>query len=209
LFGRLVDVIVTIKAVPTGCVVSLNDFNAAPDFLKNFNRGPYFMVFQMVTRGAALQALPETVPFEPETVAMVFAEQREFGATTSGSEAKERQAGAARQLWIAMKKQTSYGHWMGSFSTDSPDKVPALQAADLFAYELTKEFESLVNRPSDDMRWALRRILNPTPEHPRHLLQFYDSHEMARMYIEATGQEESTTRRSNNCSHNHGCLKRQ
>ena len=191
LFGKLVDAIVTIDAVPTGCVVSLDAFNAAPDFLKAFYREPYFMAFQMVTRGAALQALPKTIPFEPETVAMVFAEQREFGTTTSGSEAQERQAGAAQQLWIAMKKLTIYGEWMDSFSTESPDKVPALQAADLFAYELTKEFENLVNRPDDDMRWALRRILKPTRERPRNLLQLYDSHEMLRTYIEATGQDES------------------
>lgn len=191
LFGRLVDAIVTIDAVPTGCVVSLDDFNAAPDFLKKFYREPYFMAFQMVTRGAALQALPKTIPFEPETVAMVFAEQLEYGATTSGSEAQERQAGAAQQLWIAMKNMTTYGQWMSSFSTDSPDKVPALQAADLFAYELTKEFENLVNRPEDDMRWALRRILKTTPESGRNLLQFYDSHEMVRTFIEATGQDES------------------
>jgi hypothetical protein len=183
LFGKLVDAIVTIDPVPTGCVVSLDDFNAAPDVLKKFYREPYFMAFQLVTRGAALQALPKTYPFEPETVAMVFAEQREFGATASGSEAQERQAGAAQQLWIAMKNQTTYGQWMGSFSTDSPDNVPALQAADLFAYELTKEFENSVNRPASNMRWALRKILKPTRERPRNLLTFYDSHEMLRTFL--------------------------
>lgn len=189
LFGKLVDVIIEIDAVPTGCVISLDDFNGAPPRLQTFFKGPYFMAFQMATRGAALQALPKEFPFEPQIVDMVFAEQKEFGAISCGTEGQERQAGNARQLWLAMKKMTDYGQWMGRFSTDSPENSPPLQAADLFAYELTKEFENLVKRPDDDMRWALRRILTPTRERPKQLIQFYDSHEMLRVYLEATGQE--------------------
>lgn len=189
LFGKLVDVIAEIDAVPTGCVISLDDFNEAPPSLKTFFKGPYFMAFQMATRGAALEAFPKDCRFELQTVDMVFAEQKEFGATSCGTDGQERQAGDAQRLWLALKRMTDYGRWMGSFLTDSPENSPPLQAADLFAYELTKEFENLVKRPDDDMRWALRRILTPTRERPKQLIQFYDSHEMLRVYLEATGQE--------------------
>jgi hypothetical protein len=87
-FGALVKAIVSIKVEPVGCVVSLDSFNRAPTHIKEFYLGPYFMAFQTVTRGAALQALPEN-PFAPEpsnleTVAMVYAYQAEFGASESG-----------------------------------------------------------------------------------------------------------------------------
>jgi hypothetical protein len=86
-----------------------------------------------------------------------------------------------------MKKQTVFGQWMGSYKARFPREICALQAADLFAYELTKEFENLLSRPKDDMRWALRQILPLEGEKP--LLRFYDAHEMFRIFLEATGQD--------------------
>lgn len=188
LFGRLVGAIVESQAVPVGCVVSLDDYNAAPAILKTHFQDPYFMAFQIVTRGAAVQALPKTYPFEPESVAMVYAYQEEFGATAPTE--REEQAGQAQRLFRAMKRLTIYGQYMGSYECDSPSNRSPLQAADLFAYELTKEFENQLTRPDDKMRWALREILRPTvKDGGHHLIQFFDGHEMVRVFIESTGQE--------------------
>jgi hypothetical protein len=41
-----------------------------------------------------------------------------------------------------------------------PGDLCSLQAADLFAYEPSHEFENRVKRPKDDMRWGLRQIVS-------------------------------------------------
>jgi hypothetical protein len=188
LMARLVSAIVKIKAVPVGCVVSLDAYNAAPEFLRKFYKDPYFMAFQHVTRGASLQALPKEWPPKLETVSMVYSTQREFGATTpKGPEAKLRR-GSAHELWSAMKRLTTYGQWMGDFSTAFPKNCPPLQAADLFAYELVKEYENILKKPQSGMRWALKQILPLGGQRP--LVQFYDTQEMIRIFLEATGQDQ-------------------
>lgn len=188
LFGALVNAIVDAGAVPVACVVSLDHFNAASQQLRDFYHGPYYMAFQHVTKGAALQALPTDLIAEPQTVDMVYAIQEEFGTTAAREEGIK--AGSAQELFRAMKALTYVGQWMGNYGVDSPDANPSLQAADLFAYEITKEFENLVSRPDDEMRWALRQILRPLSHFPRHhLIQFYDGHEMVRIFLEATGQD--------------------
>jgi len=192
LFGKLVGAIVDAGAVPVGCVVSLDDFNGASPMLQKFHQEPYFMAFQMVTRGVSLQAIPTTYPYTPETVAMVYAYQQEYGATEAKED--EDQAGKAQKLWHAMKRLTVYGQWMGSYASALASELYPLQAADLFAYELTKEFENLISRPTDDMRWALRQILRPASKYNQHhLIQFYDAHEMIRVFLEATGQDSHPT----------------
>ena len=67
--------------------------------------------------------------------------------------------GRAEQLWHAMKSSLDVGFRMGTYASTSPGELYPLQAADLFAYELSKEFENSVKRPDDRMRWGLREIL--------------------------------------------------
>lgn len=189
LMARLVEAIVKAKAVPVGCVVSLNAYYAAPEFLRKFYKEPYFMAFQHVTKGASLQALPKEWPPKLETVSMVFATQREFGATNSKDLRANLKKGSAHELWAAMKKLTVYGQWMGDFSTAFPKDYPQLQAADLFAYELVKEYENILKKPESRMRWALKQILPLGGQKP--LVQFYDTHEMNRIFLEATGQDQN------------------
>lgn len=109
LLAQLVDAIVKIKAVPVACVVSLDAFKGAPEFLQKFYKEPYFMAFQHVTRGASLQALPKDWPPKPETVSMVYAIQKEFGAVTPTDTGAAVKSGSAHELWSAMKKLTMYG----------------------------------------------------------------------------------------------------
>lgn len=194
LFGALVRAIVNTKAIATGCVVSLDDFNGAPPELQQFHKDPYHMAFQMATKGAALTALPKAYPYVPETVAMVYAYQSEYGATEVKDPADERQAGSAQRLWLAMKQLTDIGQWMGSYAAALPEDSYPLQAADLFAYELTKEFENLASRPQDNMRWALGQILAWREEDGPPLIQFYDSHELLRIFLEATGMDKDPRR---------------
>jgi hypothetical protein len=191
LMARLVSAIVKIKAVPVGSVVSLDAYKAAPEMLRTFYKEPYFIAFQHVTRGAALQALPKEWPPKAETVSMMYATQREFGATTPKDPDTNLKKGSAHELWSAMKNLTTYGQWMGEFSTAFPKHCAPLQAADLFAYELVKEYENILKKPEGAMRWALKQILPLGGSKP--LVQFYDTHEMLRVFLEATGQDQSAS----------------
>jgi hypothetical protein len=68
--------------------------------------------------------------------------------------------GRAESLWHAIRDSNPhFGKWMGSYSSVLADELNFLQAADLFAYELTHEFENRVHRQNDPMRWGLAELL--------------------------------------------------
>jgi hypothetical protein len=157
--ARLIKAIVDCDARMVGCVVSIDGFNALiPQHQKMF-RDPYFMAFQDATHGCSICGLSLDGPNAGEHVAMVYAYQEEFGAIESGR-TEAVQQGKAEQLWHAIKaQQTITSQWMGVYSSALADDVCALQAADLFAYEITHEFENRLKRPHLDMRWGLRQLL--------------------------------------------------
>jgi hypothetical protein len=162
-------------------VVSIEDFNSLSERQRRSFRDPYYVAFQLCTRGAAVEAMG----IEPEKVAMVYSYNQEFGATKPQEVYSVDQAGGAEKLWHAMKDFTDYGRWMGAYSSSTPAEVVQLQAADLFAYELTKEFENLKLRPKDRMRWGLRQILKlADPEFS--LIRFLDRKELLRIIKEST-----------------------
>ena len=106
---------------------------------------PYFVCFQSAARGAAIVAvgLPgeESLP-----IRLVFGQQTEFSFK-------------AARLWQLMRQYVPHCDRIQSYRmADMPDELP-LQAADLVAYELFKDCEKRRNRPQDDVRWALQRIL--------------------------------------------------
>jgi hypothetical protein len=139
---------------------------------------PYYIAFQTCTRGAAIEAIFE----EPgETVAMVYAYHNEYGTNAGGR---------AEKLWHAIKKHYDHGNRMGSYASSTPRDLAPLQAADLFAYELSHEFENRVKRPGDDMRWGLRQIVGmyriPIPQ-----IILFDRKELLRR-IKESGFEDQT-----------------
>ena len=144
-FGRLLEIIKETKADPVGAIVSINDFKSLTPSQQSSFLDPYYLAFQKCTRGAAANAVLEA---SEERVDMVFAFQSEFGAR-------------AQALWQAMKA-SNIAHIsarMGSYVSSTPNETCQLQAADLFAYELLKEFENRVKRPQDRMRFGLRQII--------------------------------------------------
>lgn len=141
--NRLVSAILAIKPRFVGCVVSISDFKALPVILKKSLRDPYYVGFQEVTRGLSILAeVSETGP-----IGMVYSIHEKHGAT---------EAGMAAQLWTSMQRSDK---WMGPYSIGSPDNVYALQAADLFAYEITREFESICSKSPRKMRWPLKQFV--------------------------------------------------
>jgi hypothetical protein len=180
LLDALVQGILAIKPTPVGTIVSIEDYRGLSMNQQSCFRDPYYMAFQRCTRGAALDAMG----LEPETVSMVYAYNNDFGALNPQEIYSVDQAGAAEQLWQTMKSSTDFGKWMGSYGVSTPAKNAQLQAADLFAYELSKEFEMLRVRPDGQMRWALRQILSLV-DYPFAFISLLDRLEMLRIIIES------------------------
>lgn len=149
--SRLVHTILDSGCRFVGCVVSLSDFNQLPDRCRLALIDPYYVAFQTVTRGMALIA-GEGISCLSGSIVLIYSQQKEFGATGLGR---------ASQLWVAQHNDEDYGKWMGTYSTGCPDKILELQAADLFAYELTQEFEHFFENPIKPrpMRWAMKQFI--------------------------------------------------
>lgn len=183
-FRRLLEIIRETKAKPIGAMVSLRDFETLTPEQQAHFKDPYYLCFQSCTRGAAIEAVFE----EPqERVATVYAFNQEFGTNKDG---------LAEKLWHAIKQHYDHGPRLGSYASSSPSEACPLQAADLFAYELSHEFENRIKRPNDRMRWGLRQILRMyTIASPQILL--FDRKELLRRVKESsfpdpTGVEDLT-----------------
>ena len=171
-FGRAMKLIVETGGTPVGAIVSLSSFRSLTNEQQRGFLDPYYVAFQTVTRGAAIEAVFED---PEESVAMVYAYQSEYGTNNGGR---------AEQLWHAMKKHYEHGKRMGSYSSGTPADLAPIQAADIFAYELSHEFESRVKRPDADMRWGLRQIVSmygiPSPQ-----IRLFDRRELLRTIKES------------------------
>lgn len=172
LFARLLEIIRETKAKPIGAAVSLRDFETLTPAQQTSFKDPYYLCFQAVTRGAAIEAVFEE---PPEQVTTVYAFNGEFGTNRDGS---------AEQLWKMIRSHYDHGHRLASYASSTPTETCPLQAADLFAYELCHEFENRIKRPNDRMRWGLRQILRmyniPSPE-----ILMFDRKELLRRILES------------------------
>src|SRR5260370_13743015 len=144
LLHALIAGIAHARPTPVGTIVSVEDFRGLSERQQSSLKDPYYVAFQRCTRGAASEAY-DLDP--PEQVAMVYSYNQEFGAIKATGPYSVDEAGLAEKLWRTMKKHTDFGQWMGSYASKTPSEVIPLQAADLFAYELAKEFQNLRTRP--------------------------------------------------------------
>ncbi len=122
---------------------------------------------------------------EPEEkVAMVYSYHPEYGTNNGGR---------AEQLWHIIKRSWDLGHRMRSYASGMPSELCPLQAADLFAYELSHEFENRLRRPKDKMRWPLRQIVGmykiPDPR-----IHLYDRKELLRVIKESSFPDQTAMR---------------
>jgi hypothetical protein len=178
LISNLVEIILLSQLRPVAAVVSSRDYKSLNLQQRTNLRSPYHICFQTCTRGAALIAFPDS------QIRMVYSENIEYGATQQAPSTPYRQLGNAAQLWSVMKSRTDLGQWMESCSFSTPTETVQLQMADLFAYEICKEFENLQKRPGAPMRWALRQILKLEHEEFA-MIRFFDRKELLRLVIEA------------------------
>lgn len=180
LFGELIKHIREAQPQPIGAIVSLEDYSTLTPTQQSSFRDPYYLGFQTATRGAAIKAWMEE---PPEPVAMVYSYNEEYGTNNNGG---------AEQLWRMMKKHWEHGNLMGAYSSATPRELCPLQAADLFAYELSHDFERMVSAPQAGMRWGLKQLLRLYPL-PLAYIRYLDRREMLRIirqnYPDKTGTE--------------------
>lgn len=141
-----------------GCCVYLSAYEDLATEYRGCLPDPYYMAFQEVTKGLALSGSPVCSPdLMADPVSMVYAFQKEYGAT---------EAGRAMKLWHTIKQHSDvfpWGAWMGTYTISKPEQSYGLQAADLFAYELTREFEQWKTNQPRPMRLALKEIIKRQP----------------------------------------------
>jgi hypothetical protein len=198
LFGALVRTVRESGAKPLGAVVSLDAYETICGGFPGIEKwlvDPYYICFQDVTAAAAISVIAYSMhaittaenwqEFEKsEKVAMVYARHDGFGAISSLSGTKRENMGRAESLWYALKDSNpAWGHWMGAYSSNLSQNLAFLQAADLFAYELTHEFENRVNRPQDPMRWGLAQMLPGSWRDFPH--KFYGVPQLLRLLVES------------------------
>ncbi|HSY01391.1 MAG TPA: hypothetical protein VK819_04530 [Acidobacteriaceae bacterium] len=196
LFGALVKAVRESGAKPFGAVVSLDAYEivcSAFPGIEKWLGDPYYICFRDVTLAAAVSVISysmhatttveEWQEFEKtEKVAMVYARHDGFGTISSSSGTRPENMGRAESIWYDLRTNPAWGHWMGAYSSNLPQNLVFLQAADLFAYELTHEFENRVNRPQDPMRWGLAQML---PGSWRDFLhKFYGVPQLLNMLVE-------------------------
>lgn len=195
-FGSLVNAIRESGARPVASAVSLEAYESICQGIptaKKILNDPYYLCFQDVTRAAAVSVIGYSIENrknieefqDNERVAMVYAHQEQFGAISSPEGTGSKNMGRAESLWHAIRDaHPHFGRWMGSYSSDSPNNLTFLQAADLFAYEFTHEFENRVNRPQDPMRWGLSQLLPDWPQQ-NFLHKFYGVPQLLELLIES------------------------
>lgn len=147
LFGRLMLHIETALALPFGVIIPMDELRKFTKEQQELLLDPYFLCFQSVTAACTTFLDFHNLPKE-EKIALVFSEQGEF---------KNR----ALQIYDGvMKLEGTSIHRSTSSPTfrDMREIVP-LQAADIVAYEMYKEFERHLYKPNAETRFGYKRIV--------------------------------------------------
>ena len=143
LLSGCVTAINSINAIAVGAVMSVEDFNALDSESQIKLQDPFFCCFQEVVRCVALNAVLEQENLKAH---MVFSQQDGFRSK-------------AITLWDEMTRHSDIRTHLGSLKFINMRDVPALQAADLLAYELRHFYNLRKTNPRATARWAFREIV--------------------------------------------------
>jgi len=142
LFNKLLNKIAAIRAVPVGSITSLDAYRNLTPEDQVVHHDPYLRSLMDCSGlpGFVLQNQPSKVKF-----AVVFSQQAEFSHR-------------AKRVYQMISQYFSFGQrMMYPDFKDMRDLVP-LQAADIIAYELHREFERRLYYPDEKARYGYTRI---------------------------------------------------
>jgi hypothetical protein len=171
LFGKLMMHMETTYLLPFGAIIPMKDFRSFKKEQQDYFHDPYFLCFQSLVAACSSILEFRKVPDE-EKVALIFSDQVEF-----------------RNRALQIYKNVETANFYVRRSTppifkDMREIVP-LQAADIIAYEMHKEFERQLNRPNAEPRYGYQRIVKMSNRagHNQPLFRYFTKTELA-MYIE-------------------------
>jgi hypothetical protein len=194
LYKALVAVIVKHEVVPIGCLVSTEGYRSLTDYQRELFRSPYVTCFQDVVFSSSLEALD----FEPEKISYVFAHQQTHGTLPPQAGTKIQNWGSSEKLFFAMKASKQIGHRLGAYSVSTPQESIPLQVADILAWELMKEFETVTNCPERDMRRSLEELLKAGGERP--FVRFLDRIGLLRLARDSGFPDQTGTNEVDDCN---------
>lgn len=143
LLGKLLRIIATVHPFPVGAIVSLDDYRSFPAGDRELMGDPYHFCLM----GCVYLPAWRIERASPEVrVALVFSEQSEF----------KHMAGL---LLEDFKQNNASGKRFDPPVFRDMRTVAPLQAADLVAYELYKEFERRRYRQKDKARYGYEKLL--------------------------------------------------
>lgn len=167
LFGELMMHMETAYCLPFGAIISMDDFRSFTEEQQGYLRDPYFLCFQSLVAACSSILEFRRVPDE-EKIALIFSDQVEF-----------------RNRALRIYKNVEDAKYYVRRSTppvfmDMREVVP-LQAADIIAFEMHKEFERRLYRPSVEPRYGYQRIVKMTSRlgHNQPLFRFFTRAELA------------------------------
>lgn len=152
LLGALLDVIVANQLIAVGAAIDVNAFRALPTDIRAGLQDPFLCCAQEVLYGLALVGQPG-----PATDA-VFSRQDEF-------------AGKAEKLWEHLRNRSGFSPGLGSLRFEDMRSTPALQAADLLAYELRHYYNRRLTYSGTPARYPFRRIIEDQLSRGRRLIK--------------------------------------
>jgi hypothetical protein len=165
LMQGLVKAVKSADLTAIAATIKMEDYNALTSEQRGYLVDPYYACLQELLHGFALTA----VEAPADWVSLVV-----------GSRQNEYEAGA-RRLWNTLKKNRTDPPYsrLDFFAYDDMRFIPGLQAADLLAYEATKELSNQDKRPDLKMRWPLDEILTHQARRERMLVKH-----MTKAYLE-------------------------
>lgn len=166
LFGKLLSLIASVHPICIGSIVHMDDYRALNESQRAILRDPYFLSFVNVI--AYTTSFLDFVTASPDVkVGLIFSDQVEF---------RHRALLLYEDIWkVGMFiKRSAY----------PPDfrpmqDFPALQAADIVAYEMYKEYDRRVYRPRDKIRFGYGEIEKMNLRHGfKPMFRFYSKAEL-------------------------------
>jgi hypothetical protein len=146
LFGKLWKIIKSVKALPVGSTIPMDDYNPLKVQLKKYFRDPYYIAMQNCIQFTAELVEPVAIPTpDSPRVAMIFDDKVEFRNN-------------AQQLYDAAIKKVGMGNLVDPPAFRNMRRVVPLQAADMIAYETYKEYDRVYYKRSGKARFGWDQI---------------------------------------------------
>jgi len=143
--GKIITVIETAHPIPFGAIVPMEIYRNLSDEHKEHFLDPYFLCFENSLAACTTYLEFKNLPVE-EKITLIFSEQSEF-------------RNRALQLYEVVKDVPSLkARGTTPIFRDMRDVVP-LQAADIVAYEMYKEYERQTHRPNTAPRFGFQRLV--------------------------------------------------